>query len=195
MHNFIVGLFLLLFAGLIIGIIGGLFYLIYLPFKKNRLTTGKLTERTSRKINKTYIIFLSICSLILFAISYNDVFPNDDFYTEEFTLYTGIKLPASADIKEKDASYPDFFGDFSAVAIIELNSNDYDKLKKDISQLKNFQVDTTSQKIGVTDIFETLAEKIKKSDIEIVFLKSDAEWFKLAFLKDGRTIILEKQSS
>ncbi|MBX7204031.1 MAG: hypothetical protein K1X81_01275 [Bacteroidia bacterium] len=195
MDNFIVGLLLFLVEIFVISIIGGLIYLIYLPIKKKLLKSGKLTLSLSQKINRIYISSFFICFLILFSFSYIGVFPRDSFYIEEFKYNTGLELPDSAEIITKDASYPDFFGDFWAAAIIELSTEDYEKLKNNISHLKNFKIDTTSQKIGITEAYNVLTKEIKESDLDIVFFNNKQHWFKVAFLKDKRTIIFERSSS
>ncbi len=195
MNNFIVALLLFLVEIFIVGIIGGFIYLIYLPIKRELLESGKLSSNRNQKINRVFKSSLFICFLVLFSFSYIAVFPPDGFYVEEFKVNTGLELPYSAEIQAKDASIPDFFGDFWAAAIIELSTEDYVKLKNNISQLKDFEIDTTWQKIGVTEAYFTLTKNVERSDIDIVFFSEKKEWFKVAFLNDRRTIIFERSST
>lgn len=192
MGYFVVGALVLLCICIVVGLAGGLIYLIYLPFKKRLIKSGRLTLTHSRRINKIYILVL-----FLFAASqtYFAFFPTNSFYKDEFKYNTGINLPSSADIIDKDSDYPDMHGDYWASAIIRLNKNDYDELKKDIAKKIDFEVDTTNQRIGITHKYDILTKDINTNSIDIVYSNSKKEWFKLAFLKDGRTIIFERSST
>jgi hypothetical protein len=174
------------------GLVGGLLYLCYLPIKRRLLKSGKLTISRSRQINKVYIVLLIIISI---TQTYFAFYPPDSFYKDEFKYNSGIDLPSSAKIIDKNSDYPDFHGDYWASAIIKLDERDYYKLKSDISKLNDFQIDTTSQKIGITNEYAILTRDVKESDIDIVFLNTKKEWFKVAFLKDKRTIIFERSST
>lgn len=172
--------------------IGGLVYLLYLPFKKRLINSGKLSQTRSRQINWIYCVLLV---LIAFYQTYFSFFPSTDFYRDEFKINTGMNLPVSADILDMDSVYPDQHGDYWSTAIIKLNEADYRKLKLDISRLKDFQIDTSSQKIGITIEYRNIAKDIKENDLETVFFNTKKEWFKLGFHKDQRTIIFERSSS
>ncbi len=192
MGYFIIGGLLFIAVSLLTGLIGGLIYLCYLPLKKRLLKSGKLTLIRSRQINKVYIFILFI---IASSQTYFAFFPTNSFYKDEFKFNTSLDLPSSADIVDKDSEYPDLHGDYWASAIIKLDETDYTKLKAEISKLNDFQIDTTSQKIGITREYDILTKDIKESDLEIVFFNTKKQWFKLAFLKDKRTIIFERSSS
>lgn len=192
MGYFIIGGLLFLAVSLLTGLIGGIIYWCYLPFKKRLLKSGKLTLIRSRQINNTYIFILFI---IASSQTYFAFFPRNSFYIDEFKFNTGLDLPTSADIIDKDSEYPDLHGDYWASAIIELDESDYSKLRADISKLNDFQIDTTSQKIGITREYDILTKDIKESDLDVVYFNLKKEWLKVAFLKDKRTIIFERSSS
>ena len=192
MGYFIIGGFVFIMACILTALIGGLIYLFYLPIKKSLLKSGKLTPVRSRQINKVYILILLI---VASSQTYFAFFPTNSFYKDEFKFNTGLELPSSANIIDKSCEYPDLHGDYWASAIIELNETDYQKLKVEISKLNEFQVDTTSQKIGITSEYDILTKGIKESDLKIVFFNKRKEWFKVAFLKDKRTIIFERSST
>ena len=166
-------------------------YLIYLPFKKHLLKSGKLTSSLNQKINRTYILLL--LTIVCYS-TYTAFYPPDSFYKEEFKYNTDVELPQSAEIIDKDSDYPDFHGDFAASAIIKLNEVDYAKLKTEIAELKNYEVDETRE-IGITQECRSLIKNISDSDMDIVLKKIDGVWFKVAFLKDKKTIIFERSSS
>jgi hypothetical protein len=174
------------------GLGGGLLYLIYLPFKKRLINNGKLTRQKSRLINRLYIglIFL----LAIFS-TWTAFFPMNGFYKDEFENNTELEFPDSGKIIAKDSEYPDFHGDYWAAAIFEVNDKDFKDLKTELMNIENFQVDTSNQKIGITREFDNLILNIEYKDIEIVFFNKTKEWFKVAFLKDGKTIIFERSST
>jgi len=60
---------------------------------------------------------------------YRAIFPFDDFYQREFVRVTGLKFPASGKILKKNASYPDFHGDYESCALIQVSELDYEALK------------------------------------------------------------------
>ena len=192
MGYFIIGAIVFLFVCVGIGLIGGFFYLIYSPFKRRLFKSGKLTTLRSKQINKAYILILFI---IASSQTYFAFFPTDSFYKDEFKYNTGLDLPSSADVIAKDSEYPDMHGDYWASAVIKLNEKDFAKLRADISKLNDFQIDTTSQKIGITREYDILTKNIQEKDLKEVFFNSKKEWFKVAFLKDKQTIIFERNST
>ena len=117
-----------------------------------------------------------------------------DLSVEVFDIlfYSIPKFPKSGKIIPKDSEYPDFHGDYWAAAIIEVNEKDFKKLKNEFKSSENFIVDTSNQNIGVTKEFDNLIKNIKHEDITIVFFNKMKEWFIIAFLKDGKTIILKE---
>ncbi len=150
---------------------------------------------TKSRFKKYALIFpvVIVGSLIFFI--YTAFYPTDSFYEDEFEYNTGIKLPPSADILDKDASYPDQHGDYWSAAIIQLNESDYSKLKTELSKATNFEEDTTQHKIGVTTDYIRLTDDIKKNEIQIVYSNKKEQWFKIAFLTDKKRIIFERASS
>ena len=185
-------LLLLVIVSIVTGIIGGLLYLIYLPFKRRFIRTEKLSTKISRKINLAYIAVLGLFALYQ---TYDAIYPSDSFYKDEFTYYTEIEFPESGVIHKKEASYPDMHGDYWSAAIAEFSVEDYEKISWALSNSAKFDIDTTQQGIGITADFKALSKHIPKQDINIVYVKKRGEWFKIAFLKDRKTIIFERSSS
>lgn len=150
-------------------------------------------RRTEFKKN-AFIVPTLILGTLTFYI-YTAFYPTDSFYREDFASNTNIKLPNTAKILAKDASYPDQFGDYWSSAIIQLNEDEYLKLESELSKSKNFEIDTTNQKIGITKEYSKLTENISENEIKIVYYNKNKEWFKVAFLKDKKRIIFERSSS
>ncbi len=192
MGHIIFPIIIFLLICIVVGLAGGLLYLIYLPFKKKFLKSGELTKIKNRQINKVYVLVLLVIAL---SQTYFAFFPKDSFYIDEFKSNTGIELPLSAHIISKSSNYPDMHGDYSAVAIIKLDRIDFKELEINLSKLAYIEVDTSSQKIGATIEYFDLAKNIKDNQIEVVFTNVKKEWFRVAFLNDMQTIIFERSST
>lgn len=82
-------IFILIFILIVIGIFGGVLYLVYLPFKIKLLKSGKLTKRLNRQINWTYIGFLCLICILLFCFR-NYRTPSKD----RLEKISNIKLPS-----------------------------------------------------------------------------------------------------
>ncbi|MFT2010208.1 hypothetical protein ACMA1I_16150 [Pontibacter sp. 13R65] len=186
------GFFLLLgIISITFGLIGGLLSLIFLPFKRRLIRSDKLTKETGRKINIAFIAALG-----LFAVyqTYDAIYPSDSFYKNEFTSNTGIDFPKSGVIQKKNAWYPTMHGDYWSAAIAEFSPEDYETLHRIFTASDKFETDTTRQGIGATVDYRDLTSHIQKQDIERVYARKRGGWFKIAFLRDKKTIIFEKVS-
>jgi hypothetical protein len=147
------------------------------------------------EFKKYAIIFPIIILGTLTFFIYTAFYPTDSFYREDFESNTNLKLPETAKILAKDASYPDQFGDYWSSAIIQLDEDEYLNLQLELSKSKNFAIDTTNQKIGITKEYNNLTENISENEIKIVYYNKNEQWFKVAFLKDKKRIIFERSSS
>ena len=125
-------------------ILGGLLYLVYLPFKIWLLRTEKISYSQSRKINRIYFGVLTATVLI---ITYIGVFPDENFYADEFKKVTLRELPDSADFVSKTATYPDFHGDYWSRSEIELSKADYNKLLLQLNNDSRITKTTTRERI------------------------------------------------
>src|SRR3954454_8684948 len=59
---------------------------------------------------------------------YTAVYPSDSFYKAEFEKVTGTKFPPDAQIMFKRASFPDLFGDYTSCALINVATQEYERL-------------------------------------------------------------------
>lgn len=189
---YFIAIFIFLIVSLGFGLLGTLIYLIYKPIKKRLLANGKLSPINSQIINKSFIGIL-LCLSIYYT--WTAFFPTDDFYKEEFEQNTELDFPKTGVIIDKKSDYPDFHGDYSASAIVEMDKIEFENLKSELIRNVNFQVDTTKQNIGATTGYYKITEGIKEESIEVVYFHIRKEWFKIAFLNNGTTIIFERSSS
>ncbi len=176
--------FMVLFT---IFILGGLLYLLYIPFKIWLVRTERLSFEKSRRINK---IYFGILTAIVLAITYIGIFPDESFYADEFKRVTLRKLPDSADFISKSASYPDFHGEYWSRSEIELSRPEYNKLLmelyKDERFNKNFQRLSFEGGKNTKDItYQFLREIEEESDLYLY----------IGFSKNKKTIYVDLSRS
>jgi hypothetical protein len=124
-------IFLFVIFSIVSAVIGALLYiLLWMPLRANLKSTNRLSAKQSRHFTYAYIFaFLAIPAFVAYAAAY----PGDDFYAEEFKTVTLRNLPPSAKIIAGEASYPDFHGDYTSHATIELSPADFQNLKADLA--------------------------------------------------------------
>lgn len=74
------------------------------------------------------IVSIAISGGIIFFI-YSDIYPPESFYKGEFEKVTGLPFPVSGRFLFKEATYPDFHGDYTSCALIDVSEKDYQDLK------------------------------------------------------------------
>ncbi|MBC6697974.1 hypothetical protein [Hymenobacter sp. BT190] len=76
--------------------------------------------KRSQKAARLFLFLPVAISLITGYFVYTAFYPTDDFYEKEFHQITSLPFPKAGSIIDKDASYPDQHGDYSACARIEV---------------------------------------------------------------------------
>ncbi|NCU05888.1 MAG: hypothetical protein GXC73_18125, partial [Chitinophagaceae bacterium] len=140
-------------------LIGGLVYLIYLPFKKRFINNGSLTPKKSKLINTFYF---SLVMLISAYFTFEAIYPGKKFYKDEFRKVTQRDIPESAEFIKKSASYPDFHGDYCSSSQIRLSKADYQKL---LRQVKTDTLLTENGELIYSDEFEKALDNKKATRI------------------------------
>lgn len=79
---------------------------------------------------------LAMLVIILAGFVYIDIYPTESFYKAEFERVVGIPFPNEGQIVFKDASYPDFFGDYTSCALIDVPAGEYKKLLAHAREVK-----------------------------------------------------------
>ena len=153
----IFGLIIFFVVLMIVGIAGGLIYLLYLPIKKRFIKNGKLTKQRSRQINIAYIFILVLFSAYQ---TFDAFFPSESFYKQEFKTVTLREIPKSAIFIEKNSSYPDFHGDYCSSSQIKLSKADYEKLLSELSLDK--RLTKNGQVVGSVEFSKSLGDKSLK---------------------------------
>ena len=136
---------------------------------------------------------MSLIPIILFGYwIYISFYPGDDFYETDFKQVTGVELPNSANIKYKTASFPDHFGDYTSVSLIEVEPDFYNTLPKNLLE---HGLKENEQKLSDGQLDKILK---KLEDIELTREFSMTEdggiYFYVAFLSDNKSIIVQRTS-
>ena len=181
---------LFLFICLLVGLGGGLLYIIYRPFRNKLINSGKLTSISSRRISKTIVTFLLLLSV---SLTFFELYPPDSFYAGEFNDVTLRTLPVAAQIVKSSSSYPDFHGDYCSCSLIKISLQDYTRLKSEL--LNDNRFTKNGELIGSAEFSEVM-NKFKSEEIQVSFQRIIAEqqdrYLYIAFLKDGFTIVVHK---
>ena len=112
-----------------IGLFGGLLYLIYLPFKRRLIKSGKLTDKLNRQINLGFVLLL--CSLGVMVYFFKDYrTPSKD----RLEKISDIHLPT--DYKVLKDEYQDMMQDYCILYDIQLDKNATTELIKNIKTSK-----------------------------------------------------------
>lgn len=96
---------------------------------------------TSKAIKLGYLGALAL----LAYQTYTAIYPNDGFYLGEFELASGRKPPEEVIVLFKDATYPDFHGDYCSFSRLEINPQSYRALLKQLSEDPRFTGSESSQ--------------------------------------------------
>ena len=171
-------LFILAFL-LIIGIPIGLSYLMDRFIKKRNY------DKRLRLIALTPV-------LIMTYLIYSALYPSEDFYRTDFTEVTGIELPENVEFKYKSATYPDHFGDYTSISIVNVGRDFYNSLPKTLTEkgLKK-----NGQKIHTTE-FDKALEHTDNLEIKSEYSMEEGGgvYYYIGLLTDNETIIVKRLS-
>jgi hypothetical protein len=112
-----------------LGLLGGLLYLIWLPFKKRLQKSGKLTDKLSSRINWTFLILPCIIGVVLYSFK--------DYRTpskERLEKVSDIKLPINLKVLKDE--YQDMWQDYCILYDIQLDNNSMPGLIRNIKSSK-----------------------------------------------------------
>ena len=124
---------------------------------------------------------------------YTAIYPTNDFYYAEFEKVTLREIPKSARIINKDASYPDFHGDYGAAALITLSPEDYSSLLNDLMNDNRITKNKPGELIGSTELSQVLGN-IKTDQIIQGFTRpiagKDDHYLYIGFLDDNKSVVI-----
>jgi cbb3-type cytochrome oxidase subunit 3 len=120
-----VDIFYIIIIVVVIGLWGGLIYLIYLPFKNRLIKSGKLTDKLNRQINRTFIFLLCLVGVLLYCFK--------DYRTpskDRLESASNIELPD--DFKVIKDEYQDMWQDYCVLYDIQFDNKATKQLIKTI---------------------------------------------------------------
>lgn len=116
------------------GIISGLAYLIYLPFKKRLIKSGRLNENRNRQIKRT-ILFSAF--LLLIVLYYVKGYRTSS--KERLEKISAVKLPENFKVLKDE--YQDMLQDYSVLFDIQFDRNSTTELINNIKTSKFYKKD------------------------------------------------------
>lgn len=173
---------------LIIGIIGLTFLAI--PFVLLYFLHKWLTKKGYKILGLLIIVSYSIYTV--YSI-YTAIYPTDSYYFSEFKEVTLREVPKSAIIIRKDASYPDFHGDYCSASLMTVSEQDYETLLKDLINDSRITKNKPGESIGSSELEKVMGnlnkEKIIHSFTRNIAKKQD-HYLLIGFLADKKTIVV-----
>ena len=139
-------------------------------------------------------MFLLIIAPIWTAYEvYTAIYPLDSFYLSEFKKVTLREAPKSATVKNKDASYPDFHGDYCSASLITVSKDYYSSLLNQITNDIRFTKNKPGEIIGSNELYKVMGD-FKTEQIFYSFTRSIAgqenHYLYIGFLDDKQTILI-----
>lgn len=125
----ILDVFFIFILVIVVSLLSGIIYLIYLPFKKRLLKSGKLNNRLNRRIN---LLLVLVPCLIFFVVYYFKDYrtPSKD----RLEKMAAIHLPTKYKILKDE--YQDMLQDYSVTYIIQFDKTSTMELIKNIKTSK-----------------------------------------------------------
>jgi len=142
---------------------------------------------TKKGLRYLSLVSISILLIWTFYSIYTAVYPTDSFYLNEFSEVTLRQPPTSAEVIRKEASYPDFHGDYCSVSLIKLSKHDYKNLLKELSEDKRMK---KNQELTGSSVLDKAMGDIKTSQIITNFTREGKAYWYIGFLDDFQTILV-----
>ncbi|MCW3126104.1 MAG: hypothetical protein JWO03_1762 [Bacteroidetes bacterium] len=164
------------------------FYIVFLILALPILVASLIYWWLSRKGYRFWGLFicLSIIGSEFFAV-YTALYPLDSFYKEDFEFCTKLKFPESGKIIAKDATYPDFHGEYSSDAVVSISESDFYSLLNKVNADTFFRTDTIMG--WRSEHYKKVTAGIETRDILRIATRGQAT---IGFLKDKKRIIFER---
>ncbi|MBE7177323.1 MAG: hypothetical protein INR69_13010 [Mucilaginibacter polytrichastri] len=173
---------------IIVGVIG--LILLAIPYVGLYFMYKWLTKKGYKKVGLSLIIAFTVYSGYS---TYTAIYPTDSFYFSEFKKVTLREAPKSATVINKQASYPDFHGDYCSASLITMSNNDYSTLLKELNNDKRITKNKSGEITGSSELYKVMGD-LKTKQIIHSFKRSVAghedHYLYIGFLVDKRTIVL-----
>jgi hypothetical protein len=131
----LVNIFSIIIVVVAIGLFGGIIYLIYLPFKKQLIKSGKLTDKLNRQINLFFILLLFLFGGVLYCFKNYRTSSKDRL--EEIS---NISLPSHFIVLKDE--YQDMLPHYCMLYIAQFHINSSKELISNIRKSKYFNLNS-----------------------------------------------------
>ena len=173
------GLLILLFIIILIGIPIGISYLIYRWTKK-------------REFDKKWRLLAFIPLIIAGYFFYTAICPDEDYYKNDFKEVTKMEFPKSGKILYKTASYPDQFGDYTSSFLAEFENDYLQKLEANLKK-QGFVKEENKMSSEELDYIENRKGN-RKYSAEYNKEVNGGKYYSVGFLNDNKTVVITRVS-
>lgn len=146
---------------------------------KNRSKTGWLS----------YIVFIPILPLAYYISA--AIFPNDEFYKNDFKEVVNLEFPQRSKIGFKYASFPDHFGDYTSVFTVITQTLAYHQIKE---QIKKSGFMPAKDNFYSPETQEALKSAETKLEEEFIKESEAGTSYYVGFGNDHKTIVIRRDS-
>ena len=144
-----IDIFFIIIVVIVIGLFGGLLYLIYLPFKSRLKKSGKFTDRLNRQINWTFVLSLCLVGVVLYCFK--------DYRTsskDRLEKVSDVKLPKNFKVLKDE--YQDMWQDYCILYDIQFDSIATTELIKAIKAAKFYNSNVNHSSMLYDSLFITV---------------------------------------
>lgn len=119
-------------------------------------------------------------------------YPPEDFYKEDYKQVTQLNFPEKAVFLYKYASFPDHFGDYTSVFLIQIESKEYIRL---LHHLPNAGfVTTNNDPRHLTQTQIALTKVPSQISVEFINETKESKSFYVALFNDHKTVLVRRHS-
>ncbi len=136
-----------------------------------------------------YVAFIPI--LIWSYFIWEAFYPPEDFYKEDYKQVTQLNFPEKAVFLYKFASFPDYFGDYTSVFLIQIESKEYTRLMNHLPTARFLTVNNDSRPTPETN---TALAKTPATILRAFSYEKESKRFYVALFNDHQTVLVKRQS-
>lgn len=142
--------------------------------------------------NKAYKYLAFIPTLLLVYSVWTSLFPTEEFYEADYKEVMKLDIPSDARIIDKTATFPDNFGDYTSVFVIEMNANEFQKIETQLLNLKFSEMQKDNHYSPETS--QTLARVKHNISKHYNYTAQSGKDYYVALFDDGKTILVRRTS-
>ena len=163
----------------LIGIPIGISYLIYRWTKK-------------REFDKKWRLLAFIPLIIVGYFFYTAIYPDKDYYKNDFKEVTEMEFPKNGKIIYKTASYPDQFGDYTSSFLAEFENDYIQKLEMNLKD-RGFVKKENKMNSEELDYIENKKGN-RKYSAEYSKELNGGKYYSVGFLNDNKSVVITRVS-